>query len=286
MGIREIQETSPEELFEDEYEDEYEEPVREVADEDDEEYEYDEVDEVLAINSKTGEREFQAIERIEQANLYLTLLNHSLFSPGSARDEIIASVENEIKDFILERLETLLGIKQPKAVAEPASELFSPEQMAALTGIANRLIDSKKPAQVSAQPQVRPVQARATKQPIVQQPVAQRPAAPQPKPEKPVTQKRKVRRKKKKKNVLVIKAPTEEEGNKGSDGKDYSQAVGTTIKPQPMPSQQMQNSINQQSVNASQGARDSGEAGQLGTLLNAAIALAQQKNANVREDNE
>lgn len=243
-------------------------------DEDEDIYEDEDVDECISNISGDNEREKRAVRRIEQANLYLILLNHPLFAPGSARPEIITTVENELKDFILERLEVLLGMRRaPAAVPLPESTSFSKDQVEALSAIANRLI-KKQPVSKTPTPQIMPVQASPT--------VMSRQS-------EPLTTQATPGRKKKNKNkpkTIVIRPPTEEEGNRGSDGTDYSQKVSTKVKPRPMPNQAELNMINSASVDAAQGARSSGQAGELGALLNAAIILSQQKNANVKEDDQ
>jgi len=286
--IKEIQEQPPAEVEfdEDEYEDEDED---EYEDEDGYEYVDDVVDDY--VSGDDNNRQFQAVERIEQANLYLTLLNHQLFSPGSARPEIISAVENEIKNFILERLEVLLGMAQPKQEAAPSSiiDLFTDEQLEALKAIADRLI-SKKPTVTPAAPQIMPVQAARQDERTVRQLQATPAVVKTDPPITPTkrrtssTKTRKKAKKKKKPKTIVIRPPTEEEGNRGSDGTNYSQAIGTALQPQQMPSQQQQNVLNQNSVDLAQGARSSGQAGEIGTLLNAAIMLAQKQNQNIKED--
>jgi hypothetical protein len=164
-------------------------------------------------------------------------------------------------------------------MSNPVADTFSNEQLDALKAIANRLVN-KQPSNKPAAPQITPVQAQNNTQPI--QTVRSTPT-PAPTPTRTSRTKKKVKRKKKPKTI-VIKPPTEEEGNVGSDGTNYAQTVGASKKPQQMPSQQQQNAMAQSSVEVAQGARSSGQAGELGTLLNAAIVLAQNQNKDVKED--
>jgi hypothetical protein len=60
---------------------------------------------------------FNARMRLEQGRLYEMLLNHNLFEGASAHPKAVANVERELKTFIKERLEVLLGLKpDPKIV--------------------------------------------------------------------------------------------------------------------------------------------------------------------------
>ena len=100
----------------------------------------------------------EALSRIEQASLYQVLLNHNLLSPGSARQEILDKVQNEIKGFVLDRLEILLGMKQNLSPVTVKAELpFDDEEINALKALASRVL-RKEPAPVS-QPTVSPVSA-------------------------------------------------------------------------------------------------------------------------------
>lgn len=52
--------------------------------------------------------------RLEQARLYEMLINHNLFDGVEASDQAIKNVQNELKEYIVSRLELLMGIRQPK----------------------------------------------------------------------------------------------------------------------------------------------------------------------------
>jgi len=84
--------------------------------------------------------------RFEKASLYRTLLEGSLFEENSGSAEIVAEVESEIKSFVLERFETLLGMKE--AVEKPSlvsvQSPFGPEETEALKFLASRLINSAR----------------------------------------------------------------------------------------------------------------------------------------------
>lgn len=68
--------------------------------------------------------------RLEQGRLYEMLLEHSLFGDVEANPQAIKNVEREIRRFIRERLEVLLGLREdPRIVKESraqASDQFTP----------------------------------------------------------------------------------------------------------------------------------------------------------------
>jgi hypothetical protein len=95
----------------------------------------------------------EAVKRIEQAKLYETFLKHKLFAEGSARPEIIQIVENELKQFILSRLEILLGIKPEKSTSnQQVQSIFTDEEINVLKQLAGRVL------QKTTQPTINPVQ--------------------------------------------------------------------------------------------------------------------------------
>ena len=103
-------------------------------------YEYEEVEEVL---DGSNPRIAEAIKRIEQAKLYESLLKHDFFAPGSARPEIQEKVTDEIRGFILQRLEELLGMQMSVSLpASPASD-FNEDEKDALRAVAQRLTKKK-----------------------------------------------------------------------------------------------------------------------------------------------
>lgn len=101
-------------------------------------------------------------KRIEHANLYKALLEHDLFAPGSARPDIINTVKAEVRDFILGRLNALLGLGPAKSSQIEA--YFSEEQVNVLRAMANKLIKGGSTvvntAQVRTSPPVTPVQPK------------------------------------------------------------------------------------------------------------------------------
>ena len=60
--------------------------------------------------------------RLEQARLYEMLINHNIFDEVDASEQAIKNVQNELKAYIVSRLELLMGIRAPKA--ETREEIF------------------------------------------------------------------------------------------------------------------------------------------------------------------
>lgn len=108
----------------------------------------------------------EALKRIEQAKLYETLLRHSLFAPGSARPEILNLVESQIRGFVTEQLEILVGLRTKEGVKhqETVSQ-FSEEQVGALKALADRVIKKDQTAQRIAEPQLVAVGSASTTTP-------------------------------------------------------------------------------------------------------------------------
>lgn len=232
----------------------------------------------------------EAVRRIEQANLYQTVLKHDLFAPGSARQEILDQVQSEIRDFILGRLEILLGMKSDEKksqlpVSVKAELPFDDEQVEVLQALANRALKRNQPAvtqptinlvtqaapQPTPQPIMKPIQPQIVQPPVTQarRPVGRPPQVTQ--PARPVASGTKPRRRRSN-NVSQVK---DDNGNVISD-KDYSQAVpqGNAPKPMRMPSQNEQNGLA-----AAQAARNSSNLESGNKLLNVALmdALAKTK---------
>src|SRR5271170_4653561 len=60
----------------------------------------------------------EALKRIEEANLFYTLIKTDVFKESSARPEILNSVNNKIRQFAKKELNQLLNISQPGAKSE------------------------------------------------------------------------------------------------------------------------------------------------------------------------
>lgn len=223
-------------------------------------------------NQETMKALSEAEKRIEQANLYKAILNSNLFGPGSARPEIIRTVDKEFKEFVMYRLEVLLGIKQDGQArgssTQSAKSEFSANQVAALKDLANKLIKRDGP-QAAPQPTVvtpviQPVVGNS--EPTVQQ-VGESAEAPQVKM---------VRRVVKRTNIQAPGQPaqpaTKQRGRARSNntsvitGEDLSQAVNPLRPPVKMPSQAHMNAMNAEQAEKNARAKAS-ESGALATAL-------------------
>jgi hypothetical protein len=67
---------------------------------------------------------YNARLRLEQARLYEMLVNHDLFEGVEADPSAIKIVQNELKHYIVKRLEMLMGLRQP--VSKPLETEFEP----------------------------------------------------------------------------------------------------------------------------------------------------------------
>ena len=104
--------------------DEFEEP--EDEEEEYEEDEYEEEDEVMEdykptkgkvaynLNRQESSVVNDATIRLEQARLYDMLIKHDMFKGVKANPSALANVKNELKTYIVSRLEILLGIRKEK----------------------------------------------------------------------------------------------------------------------------------------------------------------------------
>lgn len=67
------------------------------------------------LNDQEANVIYNAKLRLEQAKLYEMLINHNIFQGVDASPEAVTVVENELKLYIVRRLEILLGIRKPVA---------------------------------------------------------------------------------------------------------------------------------------------------------------------------
>ena len=73
---------------------------------------------------------YNARLRLEQARLYELLINHNLFDGVEADERAVSIVQNELKHYIVKRLEILMGLRQlePKKAIEVITE-FNPVEL-------------------------------------------------------------------------------------------------------------------------------------------------------------
>lgn len=72
------------------------------------------------LDKKESNIVYNARLRLEQAKLYEMLINHNLFEGVDASPEAISNVQNELKFYIVKRLEILLGLREPVVRTEVA----------------------------------------------------------------------------------------------------------------------------------------------------------------------
>ena len=258
----------------------------------DEEWEY--VEEIFEEDQSDNPTVNEAIKRIEQAKLYESLLRHDFFAPGSARPEIQSKVTKEIRDFILERLTVLVGIKQsreeipaPVAAAMPWDE----SQIEALTSIADRLVEKKTATKKTSDPVVKPyVGASSSTLTVNQVSTGQQQNAPKMNPPEPQVKVRKVKKKKVQKQSAPEPAAAKIESKQDpATGNPVSENGITLYKGQvsnkkgvakKMPTQREMDALNSRQVQ-----RQSSGGGSVGDkLLGLAITHAQNVNRNIVEE--
>ncbi len=90
--------------------------------------------------------------RLEQGRLYQMILRHDLFGETDADPKAIRNVQREIRKFVRERMEIMLGIKQEQAVQETiVSSPFNDLEVVVLKMLADKM---SKGQTSQSQPQV------------------------------------------------------------------------------------------------------------------------------------
>ena len=178
--LEEAQETA------DYVEEEYEEAPQ--AGYEDSETEYEPVENVRPsydLNRKEKSVVGEAILRLEQARLYEMLLKHNFFEGVSNNVSAKQNVEQELKKFILDRLEILLGIKQESqqvSSSEVTVDLpFNDVEIDFLKALAYQGTKGASGSGLSAQAQATVQPTKLQQLPKVQAPAGLRPLS-QPKP--------------------------------------------------------------------------------------------------------
>lgn len=161
----------------------------------------------------------EAMVRLEQARLYDMLIKHDIFDGIVCNPIALQNVQEEMKAFLIGRLQVLLGIKQDEPTPERYSERsvkvelpFNKMEIQALKDIANKLtkgqsatVAEKETVEVIEEPAPQTLKPLVPKKLIQQsKPVQQqKQAAPQPK-QKPQQNNVTVKNKKKSKTEEVI----------------------------------------------------------------------------------
>lgn len=120
------------------------------------------------LNSQESDIMTTAIQRLEQARLYDMFLKHNLFDGVKADATAKRKIEKELKGFILDRLQILLGIKQDQPTMQSMSvpQQFNEVEADALKALAFKMTKGES--------------ARAPTQMAVAQPTGMKPMASQP----------------------------------------------------------------------------------------------------------
>lgn len=97
-----------------------------VFDTPEEEYEYIQDESAFELDEHETNVVYNARLRLAQARLYEMLINHNLFEGVEEHPEAVHKVQSELKEYIVERLEILLGIREEKAKQAESVQVDSP----------------------------------------------------------------------------------------------------------------------------------------------------------------
>lgn len=151
------------------------------------------------LNHEESNIVYNAKLRLEQARLYDLLINHDLFDGVDADPNAISIVQNELKHYIVRRLEILLGIRQPE-IKKPKEDLssFNSLEVDFLKQLAHKgtfgqtaKVEPTKPKPLSSKPSqqgLRPIAYKAPQAPAPPKKKSQpktKKAAPAPKSQEP-----------------------------------------------------------------------------------------------------
>jgi hypothetical protein len=111
----------------------------------------------LGLNSNESLIISEAMVRLEQARLYEMLIKHDMFDGVEANQIALNNVKAELKHFLLERLEVLLGIRQDslkKENSQPHSSDFNKSEVDFLKMFVKKSLEKIQPITVKQdQPQ-------------------------------------------------------------------------------------------------------------------------------------
>lgn len=222
-----------------------------------------------------------ALKRIEQAQLYKTLLTHSLFGPGSARPDIQAAVEREIREFATTRLEILVGIKPDSKMVEAVSQ-FSPDEVVFVKSLFQRA-QQRTSSTPQPNPQINPVAAAPQAVPTFSRPTVNPVQVNQSQPSRSTAPARRVAK-------PVAKPTGKKKGENvgGFSGKDLGQVGNPKALPMPSATVMAQKAAIEASKNASAASSimNPGTSAKSlpGDALGALTSIFIQKNSNSPEE--
>jgi hypothetical protein len=108
----------------------------------------------------TSEIMFDANLRLEQGRLYQMIMRHDLFGETDADPKAIRNVQREIRKFVRERMETMLGIRQEQAIQEVVvSSPFNDMEVTVLRMLASKMSKGATEEPIKPEPIV-PVQPK------------------------------------------------------------------------------------------------------------------------------
>lgn len=94
---------------------------------------------VNSIDDSMAVTLIEAVKRIEEANLWKTLITTDVFEVGSARPQIVEEVNRQIKEFAQTRLEICVGLR-PSSQQQNVAQVFDDEEVQALKVLAAKLL--------------------------------------------------------------------------------------------------------------------------------------------------
>jgi hypothetical protein len=106
----------------------------------------------------------EALKRIEEANLFYTLIKTNVFSQDSARPDILESVNNKVRQFAKRELSKLLGMSKDESL-DLSDSNFSKDQIKALRTIADTML--KKNPNHASQEVRKPTVNQVSTSPVV-----------------------------------------------------------------------------------------------------------------------
>lgn len=247
--------------------------------------EYEEVIESIYSSPTRTAVLSEAMQRIEQAKLYELLVNHELLAPGSASPEIQKKVQDEIRAFVIERLETLLGIR--KEQQKQSSLDLTQEEVRVLKMLAAKVIGKDTP---KSEPQITPLAANPNQPKVnpVAAPQIQRPAQ----VTQPVQQQTRMVKKKKPMGQQPQQKPepipqdlTPERAAEIAAKRGPRKQAASVPQSKPMPNPQMMDQIVAQKTLGQTGmVKSVGGDSVNSNLLQQLIGKSIQQNANIREE--
>ena len=146
--LEDLEQEASTDLYED-----VEETESEVAQWDEEEYDLSDIESDLWEEEESLVDE--AIIRLEQGRLYQMLINHNLFDGVEAVPQVVDKVQTEIKSFIKDRLQILVGMKSEKEEVRVIQESqFNDVEVQALRMIASKVTKGASEDAPTTEPKV------------------------------------------------------------------------------------------------------------------------------------